>query len=316
MSARDRSEALLAELRALEAQPDPGAARRVIRRCLGSRNSVAAARGARLAAELALEDLSEELASTLGQLLGQPFRSDPGCRAKTALAKALLRLESAPAELLLQGARHVQLEPVWGGQEDSAPELRGTCLLGLVAVGDPDADLALADGLADPARGVRISAARGFAQRGTRDGAAVLRLKLRLGDPDPLVLMEALRALLLLEPVESLELARELLERPETAEPAALALGESRRPDALPLLRSWWEELVEPDRRRIGLQALALLRSDEALELLLEQVAQGRRQDALNALEALELYSGDMQVKERIRRAASERTDLEPEEKP
>ena len=32
----------------------------------------------------------------------------------------------------MRGLRHIQMEPVWGGQADSAATLRGTCALALI----------------------------------------------------------------------------------------------------------------------------------------------------------------------------------------
>ena len=67
------------------------------------------------------------------------------------------------AELGLQ----LQMEPVWGGQEDAAAELRGTSILGLIACTDLSRHMILkrlVDALSDAAHPVRTDAARALEQ--------------------------------------------------------------------------------------------------------------------------------------------------------
>ena len=61
-----------------------------------------------------------------------PVKTDPQCWAKNALSRTLFALEYQEAEVFLRGMRHIQMEPVWGGQSDTAGTLRSTCALALV----------------------------------------------------------------------------------------------------------------------------------------------------------------------------------------
>ena len=66
------------------------------------------------------------------------LKRDPQCWGKNAVAKALKELEHREAAPYLRGTAHIQMEPVWGGQQDTAGPLRGICLLALPACPDID----------------------------------------------------------------------------------------------------------------------------------------------------------------------------------
>ena len=67
---------------------------------------------------------------------------------QNAIAKALMELEYRQSAAFLRGARHIQMEPIWGGQEDTASTLRGVCMLGLITCSDVRRDIILPhDGL-------------------------------------------------------------------------------------------------------------------------------------------------------------------------
>jgi hypothetical protein len=59
-------------------------------------------------------------------------KRDPACPGKTAIARCLRDLDAGAEEVLLVGVRTVQREPVWGTSVDTAAELRGVCVMGLV----------------------------------------------------------------------------------------------------------------------------------------------------------------------------------------
>jgi HEAT repeat protein len=84
---------------------------------------------------------------------------------------------------------------------------------------------------------------------------------------------------------------------------AALAIGEARPPGALAHLRQSWESQTNPDVREAVLNAIASLRSDEAVEFLVELV-NGESMTALQAMSALTLYAASESVVSRVRAAA------------
>lgn len=273
-----------------------------LQQTLKSKYAVVVARGAKLVGECELMQLVPTLVQAFDRFMVDPIETDPSCLAKASIADTLYRLECAEAELFLQGIRHFQLEPVWGGRQDTAPKLRGICALGLVRMHFSGAFIALADLLADPEVPARVAAVRAVAySENPERGIPLLRLRVRTEEV-PEVLVECFMALLSLAPQDSLPLVADYLQSPqaEVQEGAALVLGESRLPEAFPILQTWWERTREPELRSAGLLAIALLRSEEAVGFLLELLAEGAEVDIHRALPALELYRADTEVWEQI----------------
>lgn len=263
-------------------------------------------------------ELVARLPTAFERLMVDLGERDPQCRGKTAIAKALRRAESDTrgvegAEVVfLAGVRHVQHEPVWGGKVDSAAELRGVCLMALVERWHPRAMVEAAELLADPQATARMAAARALGCSGRAEVAEpLLRLRVRAGEADAEVLGECLTALLQLAPGPSLELAAGLLGGADdvAAEAAALALGGSRLPGALPPLLAQARGFSGRGRRRVVLLALALLRDEEGWAYLVELVEHGPPAAAAEALEALSSFSHDERLRERVLAAVERRRD-------
>jgi len=298
-----------------QAREDPGSesSRKALRDVLQSREARAIARAAAVAAEQDLQTLRPDLAAALTRLLDAKAKADPGCAAKAALAEALDRLGHADPDLFVRAIRHVQWEPVWGGRVDTASDLRGAAAMALMRLNPPDALQEVARLLADPEPPARMSAARALAYRGTADGLPLLHLRIHMGDPVPAVLGACFEAVLRVAPGSSVPFVAGFLDTPaaEVAEEAALALGGSRRVEAFVPLRDWCARTVDPARRASALRALALLRREEALDLLLERVREGSAVAAAEAVEALGILRDDTALAERVRAAATQRGEPE-----
>ncbi|MBD2038611.1 hypothetical protein H6F76_27025 [Leptolyngbya sp. FACHB-321] len=287
-----------------------------LRQTLAGKYGVAIAQASRLIRKAEIYSLVPDLASTFGRCMVKPETTDPGCLAKTAIAEALYHLDYREEALFLQGIRHLQMEPVWGGKEDTAPALRSVCALGLVRMNYPQVLSELADLLADAKAEARIGAARAIAYTNNPEAAPLLRLRILVGD-EPQVFSECLLALLKLTPVAALPLAIRFLDPPvdplvpqratEIVAMTALALGESRLPEAFDPLRRWWERSRDAERRQTALLAMAMLRHDEPLDFLLAIVAQGRPQDATDAIAALSLYQQDAVLWQRVCQTMAQR---------
>ena len=103
-----------------------------LRKALTERSNLIVAEAAKTASGLRLSELIPDLLMTFDRLFEAPVKSDPKCWGKTAIVKALAQLEYSESQPFLRGSQHVQMEPVWGGQEDSAVQLRASSFLGLV----------------------------------------------------------------------------------------------------------------------------------------------------------------------------------------
>ena len=91
------------------------------------------------------------------------------------------------------------------------------------------------------------------------------------------------------------------------AEAAALALGESRLREALPILKEALDGASAERDRRSLLTAISLLRSDEAIETLVALVEKAPEAQAVAALGALALHRHDPKIADRARRVVEAR---------
>ena len=304
-------EQTLARLSAVRADPlAPGAADE-LRAALGARSNLVVARAAEIVAEWELRDYAADLARAFDRFMTDPVRRDPTCAAKTAVAEALLRLDHDDADLFIRGLRHVQPEPVWGGTEDTAAALRATCALGLARANPPDVLLQLAGLLADPETDARVGAARAIATAGRPGAAPLLWYKTLVGDAEVAPLYACFAGLLALEPERAPAHVGGYLRaaNPALAEAAALALGDSRLPEAMPVLREAWQTADDPALRSAFLDALARLGDDAAFDFLLDLLANGPTHDARDARRALAFYN-DARHQRKVERAAARRDDL------
>jgi HEAT repeat protein len=96
----------------------------------------------------------------------------------------------------------------------------------------------------------------------------------------------------------------------ETAEEAALALGGSRRPEAFAALREWCDGPLAGEQRAVAFRALALLRREEAFDLLIEQVGDGSPSHSALALAALAVWPDDEAPRARVWASARGRDEL------
>ena len=293
----------------------PAEAVPALRKALSDRVNVVVAKAAKIAAERQIHELIQDLLRAFDRLFEKAVERDPQCWGKTAIAAALKDLEHTESAPFLRGMRHVQMEPVWGGQADTAETLRGTCLLALVACADLDRGEALrcfVSALTEKAHTIRREAARALGQMAGEEAALVLRLKVRMGDSEAEVIGQVLDSLLAIEGRRALPFLRELLETADAAvrEEAALALGSSRLPEAVELLQETWTATRDPSLREVLLRAISASRQEQAIEWLLGFVKTGRMRDAIAALRVLALHRESEEIRRAVRTAAETR---EPE---
>ncbi len=283
----------------------------ILRQVLKSKYSIAVAQAAKIVGESTITGLVTDLVEAFARMMIKPAQVDQNCLAKKEIAQTLYYLEYSDENLFLQGIRHIQMEPVWGGVEDTAAHLRGICALGLVRMNYSDVMNELADLLADPKPEARTAAAKAIAYTGNPQGVPLLRFKTRIGDQAPQVISECFSGLLQLAPADSLAIVASFLFDPkeQICELAALTLGESRLEEAFDLLRNCWEQTRNVELRRTLLLAIGMLRQDKAIDYLISLVAQGKDIDAKDAIAALAIYREDRKLWQRVDRASEQRAN-------
>ena len=286
------SSAIEEQAAALEAlrHVSPQLAETGLRKALQHRNNFLVAKAARLIADLKLTALTPHLAAAFTRFLDNPVKSDPQCWAKNDTAKALAALEYQEHELFLHGMRHIQLEPVWGGTADTAGPLRGTCALALVqcrALNSVRLLTLLTELFADKEIPVQVNAARAVEQVGSDAAMLLLRLRAELASGEPELLGACYSGVLHLEGPSAIPWAAKFLPpEDDAAAEAAIAIAETRTPEAFATLKASFARARDPWFRTALLSAIALTRQDEAFTWLLTLIEREDR-DSKDAHEAL-----------------------------
>lgn len=263
-----------------------------LRKALQQSNNFLIAKAAKLTADLNLTALIPDLAAAFHRLLAHKdaHKSDPQCWAKNALAKALAAFEYQEHELFLLGTRHIQLEPVWGGSSDTAGPLRGTCALALVQCRGLNSTHLLAHLtplFGDKELPVQLNAARAVEQVGSDAAMLLLRLRAELPSENPELLGACYSGVLRLEGPRAIPWAAKFLTpQDDVAAEAAIAIAETRTPEAFSTLKTAYETASDHWFRTTLLTAIALTRQDEALAWLIDLIERETR-DSVDAREAL-----------------------------
>jgi HEAT repeat protein len=287
MSGKRAFEEQVATIEALRHEPEKARADG-LRKAIKHRNNFIVGKAADLVREFGLTKLTTDLLSAYERFFDDPVKTDPQCWAKNALSRALAGCEVQDESVFLRGMRHIQMEPVWGGQSDTAGTLRATCALALVQCrGLTEKALLehLVELLADSDKAVRIEVARAIEQIGSPSASLLLRLRATLGSDEPEVLGACYGGVLRIEGVRAIPwAARFLAAADDSAAEAALALAGTHSTEAFEALRESFAKARDPWWRSVLLSAVALTRQDAALEFLLELV----RKDGLDAEPSIE----------------------------
>ncbi|GMV99546.1 MAG: hypothetical protein AMXMBFR84_06850 [Candidatus Hydrogenedentota bacterium] len=294
----------LAELESMGIGMDESASA-YLRLCLKSKHGALAARAARIISSNRIAGFRLDLESVFFRCCDAP-EQDPGCVAKMAVVDALNDLDYDAADLFLKGIRYVQLEPVWGKSVDTAGGLRVKCAGGLIRLNYPGVSFLLTDLLVDPQPEARMGAARALAHLGRHECELVLRLKVLQGGDEPEVIAECLSALSTFDSDETLPFLRRILHggNRDVWPGAALALGETRSPEAVAMLSDFWSTLPRSAERFGLLLPIALTRTEEGIAFLLDVIEREAAELAIESIRALEavgmLEASAEPVRERV----------------
>jgi HEAT repeat protein len=300
---------------ALEALRQAPAEARIdsLRKALANKNNFIAAKAADLIREFNLQELTPDLLKAFNRFFENAEKSDPQCWAKNAISRTLAAFELQEPEIFLRGMRHIQLEPVWGGQSDTAGTLRATCALALVQCRRlPESDVLahLVDLLADKDKTVRAEVVRAIDQMGSSAASLLLRLRATLANDEPEVLGACYSGVLHIDGVVAIPwVAGFLSTADEAAGEAAWAIAGTHALEALEPLRHALENSRDPWFRSVLLSAIALIRQEPAINFLLELV----KSESLNAeaaIEAIMRSAPSEEVMQRLKDLTSENPRL------
>ena len=307
----DPVEEALERLAALknEAETRPLAAE--LKAFLKNRSNLVVARAAKIAGQSRAAELVPDLVATLQRLMENPSKLDKTCAATTAAVEALYEMDYAEPEIYLRGIHHVQMEGSFGPPVDAAAKLRGASAQGLARTRHPAALDEIVSVLVDEWPEARIGAVRALASNGGEAGALLIKLRILSGERQPDVLAECFSGLLAAAPQKSLPLVAGFIDSEDTAiaEAALLALGSSRLPQALALLKAKCEESAGGPLRKAMLLAIAMVRSDAAIEYLLRLLADCPATMAKDVLEALTFFRNSENVRKRVESVVAQRNE-------
>lgn len=282
-------------------------------KALSSKNNFIAAKAADLIREFNLQELIPDLLKAFNRFFENAEKSDPQCWAKNAINRTLAAFELQEPEVFLRGMRHIQLEPVWGGQSDTAGTLRATCALALVRcrrLSEPDLLAHLVDLLADKDKTVRAEVIRAIDQVGSSAASLLLRLRATLANDEPEVLGACYSGVLHIEGLSAIPwVAGFLSSADDAAGEAALAIAGTHAPEALEPLRHALENVRDPWFRSVLLCAIALIRQEPAINFLLGLV-KGQSLNAEAAIESILRSAPSEEVMQRLKNFASENPRL------
>jgi hypothetical protein len=310
---RNRIKERLKELELDYSNSDPVEVQAMVIEALNHRHCLIVKKAAELCEERLIYNLEADLLKAYQRFLNNPVKNDPSCTAKEAIVRTLVALDSQEVDFFIAGLHYHQHEPVWGGTEDTATDLRVSCAMGLANTSYPRALIELVTLLYDHSSHARKGAVRAIAFTQPLAAEAVLRSKAIAGDSEPDVIGETLSALLQVSPYESQKFVANYLEShgdPVLRQSVALAIGASRLDEALEILRSCWNNMPLKEEQDYCLLLGAILhRSETAFAWLLDVVVEGDPSSARFIVEELAIYRTDKRLSKKMEVALAERGD-------
>jgi HEAT repeat protein len=278
-------------------------------KALASKSNLVAGKAARISGDAQWAEMTDELVKAFDRFLKRGAEIDKGCVALNAIARALYALDYDGVELYLSGMRHVQMEPGWGGSSDTAAELRSVCAMGLASTTYPHKLRELVNLLVDSEWQARVGAVRAIATIGSDTASLLLRFKALTGDKEPDVLADCFSGLLTVDGAEAVPLVKSFAEgrNQQVREAAILALGASRRSDAIDWLRERFAVVAHLETRQCILLSLATSRTEAAIKFLLGVIREGSAQTSAMAVSAMEVNRADRRIQEEVEKAVRAR---------
>ena len=162
----------------------------VLPKALADKNNFYVGKAAKRAAQLNATSLIPNLLAPFDRFFEGGAEVGPKCWAKLGIMDALFQFNCQEPASYLRAFDCVQMEPVWGGKEDTATPVRAMAALALIDTNlDPTQLLrALVKGLHDADKQVPIETVRALVRLGRWEGELLMRQKVLTGDASPEVL--------------------------------------------------------------------------------------------------------------------------------
>ena len=276
-----------------------------LRSSLADKSNIVVAEAAKIVGEQKIADLDAELVAAFDRLMIDPEETDPRCRAKIAIAEALNQIEHDQPDVFLRGLSHWQ-ESGRPGEDDPAAPLRGISAFGLTRINHTGIVILLTDLLHDSALAPRVAAAQSLGE--TRSAAALPFLRYIARSSGSRDIVEAcLTGLMVAAPRDSLPFVAGFLRGPY-ADGAALALAESRLPEALKVLTDHWPTARGGEHGETLLLAIAMTRLPASIDFLIDLLAKDK-ESAPSILSALTIHRHNDAIRDRIAAVVAQHSD-------
>jgi HEAT repeat protein len=283
-------------------------------KALAAKSNLIVAKAARLIGNAQWIELNPDMAAAFSRMIAKGAVIDKACAAMIAIARVLVQSDYDAPDLYLRGIHHVQMEASYGPAIDTAAELREVCAMGLANSIYPHKLRELVPLLVDKEWRVRAAVIRAIGVIGTDAASLLLRYKMLLGDKDPEVMSDCFMAVLTLEGAEGVPLVAPFAEsgNPEVREAAILAMGASRRADAVEWLIAKFANTADKPGRKCILLSLSTSRMETAVAFLLDLVRNGSPATSTLAIDALSIHARDRQLSAQVDSAVASRNDNMP----
>lgn len=279
-------------------------------KALAAKSNLIVAKAARLIGAAQWIELNNEMAAAFDRMIAKGGAADKACAATIAIARALVQLDYDSPDLFLRGIRHIQMEGSFGPPIDVAAELREVSAMGLANSAYPHKLRELLPLLVDKEWRVRAGVIRAIAVIGTEAASLLLRYKMLTGDKDPEVMAECFMAILTLEGGDGIPLVAGFASSadPEVREAAILAMGASRRADAISWLIAEFAKTADQSGRKCILLSLSTSRADAATTFLLDLIRTASPATSTQSADALSIHSRDAHLRAQVDEAMRSRT--------